>query len=219
MQELLNGLITQLKPADQAQILRHAKLITLKVGEVLSSDVASDSRIYFPISGSIALYVSKNNQANTVGLGVGLIGSEGAAGLQTALGFGSGNLKMKVQSSGEAYVVEGLAAQRLVQRSKSLLLIFSQYLWTVFDKIAVLASQPYTSVTSVRLANWLLLSAQRCAPAPLFLTHEQIAQLLGLRRVSVSIAANEMKKTRYISYSRGHISLLNMPALTALALG
>jgi CRP-like cAMP-binding protein len=94
---------------------------------------------------------------------------------------------------------------------------FARYLWTVFDNMAVLASRPYTQDIKIRLAHWLMLSAQRCAPDPLVLTHAQMAHMLGVRRASVSIAAREMKLKRYISYSRGHIALLNVPALQALA--
>ena len=218
MHALLNGLITQLTPADQALLLRRAELVALNVGEVLSSaEEAATSRIYFPVSGSIALYVGRQNKTLSAGLAVGLIGSEGAAGLQAALGFGAGNLQMVVQSAGQAYVLDGLVAQRLVQRRRALVLIFSRYLWTVFDSMAVLASQLYTQDIKIRLAHWLLLSAQRCAPDPLVLTHAQIAQMLGVRRASVSIAAHEMKLKRYISYNRGRVALLNVPALEALA--
>ncbi len=218
MHALLNGLITQLTPADQALLLRRAELVDLNVGELLSSaEEAATSRIYFPVSGSIALYVGRQNKTLSAGLAVGLIGSEGAAGLQAALGFGAGNLQMVVQSAGQAYVLDGLVAQRLVQRRRALVLIFSRYLWTVFDSMAVLASQLYTQDIKIRLAHWLLLSAQRCAPDPLVLTHAQIAQMLGVRRASVSIAAHEMKLKRYISYNRGRVALLNVPALEALA--
>ena len=214
---LSNGLIAQLDAADQALLLRRAKIVTLNVGDVLSSPDANKSLIYFPLSGAIALYVGRHGQPSSVGMAVGLIGAEGAAGLQAALGFGAGNLKMLVQSAGQAYAVEGVLAQRLVQRRRKILLQFSRYLWTVFDNIVVLASRPYTQDIKVRLAHWLLLSAQRCATATLVLTHAQIAQMLGVRRASISIAAREMKLKRYISYSRGHIALLNMPALQALA--
>lgn len=218
MHALSNGLITQLTPADQALLLRRAELVALNVGEVLSSaEDAATSRIYFPVSGSIALYVGRQNKTLSAGLAVGLIGSEGAAGLQAALGFGAGNLQMVVQSAGQAYVLDGLVAQRLVQRRRALVLIFSRYLWTVFDSMAVLASQLYTQDIKIRLAHWLLLSAQRCAPDSLVLTHAQIAQMLGVRRASVSIAAHEMKLKRYISYNRGRVALLNVPALEALA--
>jgi CRP-like cAMP-binding protein len=192
--------------------------VDLNVGEVLSSaEEAATSRIFFPVSGSIALFVGRQNKTLSAGLAVGLIGSEGAAGVQAALGFGAGNLQMVVQSAGQAYVLDGLVAQRLVQRRRALVLIFSRYLWTVFDSMAVLASQLYTQDIKIRLAHWLLLSAQRCAPDPLVLTHAQIAHMLGVRRASVSIAAHEMKLKRYISYNRGRVALLNVPALEALA--
>jgi CRP-like cAMP-binding protein len=161
--------------------------------------------------------VGRQGKSTATGLAVGLIGVEGAAGLQAALGFGAGNLELVVQSAGQAYAVDGMTAQRLVQRRRTMLLQFSRYLWTVYDAIAVLASRLNTQDIKVRLAYWLLLSAQRCAPDPLMLTHAQIAQMLGVRRASVSIAAREMKIKRYINYSRGHISLLNMSALQALA--
>ena len=217
MYDLSNGLIAQLDAADQALLLRRAKKVTLNVGDLLSSSDASTSHIYFPLRGSIALYVGKQGKTTPIGLAVGLVGAEGAAGLQAALGFGAGNLKMLVQSAGQAYVVDGAAAQRLVNRRRTMLWQFSRYLWTVFDNMAVLASRPYTQDIKIRLAHWLLLSAQRCAPDPLMLTHAQMAHMLGVRRASVSIAAREMKLKRYISYSRGHIALLNVPALQALA--
>ena len=216
---LSNGLISQLDVADQALLLRRAKLVALHVGDLLFAPSDSTSQIYFPLSGAIALYVGGLGKATSAssGLAVGLIGAEGAAGLQAALGFGAGHLQLVVQSPGQAWVVEGAVAQRLVQRRRAILLQFSRYLWTVFDNIAALASRPYTQDVKVRLAHWLLLSAQRCAPDPLQLTHEHIAHMLGVRRASVSIAAREMKLKRYISYSRGHIALLNVPALQALA--
>ena len=217
MYALSNGLIAQLDAADQALLLRHAKIVTLNVGDVLSTSEASASRIYFPVSGSIALFVGRQGKSTVTGLAVGLIGVEGAAGLQAALGFGSGNLELVVQSAGRAYSVDSVMAQRLVQRRRNMLLQFSRYLWTVYEAIAVLASRLNAQDIKVRLAHWLLLSAQRCAPDPLLLTHAQIAQMLGVRRASVSIAAHEMKLKRYISYSRGHIALLNAPALQALA--
>jgi CRP-like cAMP-binding protein len=214
---LSNGLIAQLAPADQALLLRRATMVVLNVGDVLSSSNATSSRIYFPVCGVIALYVGHQGKGASVGMAVGLVGAEGAAGLQAALGFGAGNVKMVVQSAGQAYAVDGVMAQRLVNRRRTLLMQFSRYLWTLFDSMAVLATRPHTQDIKVRLAHWLLFSAERCAPDPLVLTHAQIAMMLGVRRASISIAAHEMKLKRYISYSRGRIALLNVPALEALA--
>lgn len=217
MHATTNGLIAQLIRADQTALLRKAQMIQMNAGDVLSSPESLSSQIYFPVRGSIALYVGNQDKASPVGLAVGLIGAEGAVGLQVALGLGAGNFHLLVQSAGEAYVVNGIDAQHLAQQRQQVLLKFSCYLWSVYENIATLASEAYTQNIKTRLAHWLLLSANRCAPDPLELTHTQIAKMLGVRRVSISIAAREMKLMRYISYNRGRINLLNIPALELLS--
>ena len=69
----------------------------------------------------------------------------------------------------------------------------------------------------LRLAHWLLLSMQRSAPDALLLTHAHIAHMLGVRRVSITLAAREMKTMGLISYSRGHIQIKDSEALERLA--
>jgi len=192
-------------------------MVDLKVGQVLSSANEVNSNIYFPVSGAIALYVGRSHTDAAHGLAVGLVGAEGAVGLQAALGFNAGNMQLLVQSPGRAYRIEGVLAQRLVQRRRTMLLEFSRYLWTLYENIAALAAKPFTHEIKARLAHWLLLSEKQCAPEPLELTHAQIALMLGVRRASISIAARQLKLKRYISYSRGRIALLNLPALEALA--
>lgn len=212
-----NGLIAQLTRADQDALMHQAQTIQLKAGDTLSSLSNPESQIYFPTCGVIAIYVGNSNAVPNTGLAVGLIGAEGAVGLQAALGMGDSNFELVVQSAGMAYVVNGREAQRLAKRRKEVLLIFSRYLWSVYQTISTLASRAYTQDIKARLAYWLLLSAARCAPHPLLLTHDEIAKMLGVRRASISIAARELKLKRYISYNRGHIKLLNVDALKALA--
>ena len=57
MKTLTNGLISQLDIADQALLLRHAKIMLLNVGDILSTADSTIQNIYFPLSGSIVLYV------------------------------------------------------------------------------------------------------------------------------------------------------------------
>lgn len=213
-----NQFIADLTKADQISLLKDSRKIYLNEGDVLSTSTQPSSKIYFPISGSIALYIGIQDKGHPAhGLAVGLIGSEGAAGLQLALGFTHTPFQLLVQSPGEAYVVDAAVAQQLVQRRSQVLLKFSKYLWTVYEGIASFAAKSYTKDVKARLAHWLLLSAKRCNPDPLHLTHVHIAKMLGVRRSSISIAAREIKLKRYIHYTRGSISLTNIPALELLA--
>ena len=49
------------------------------------------------------------------------------------------------------------------------------------------------------------------------MTHEHIANMLGVRRASITIAAREMKLKGWLDYSRGHIVIQNLEALNTLA--
>jgi CRP-like cAMP-binding protein len=218
MNDLSNGLIAQLGLSDQALVLRHAVKISLKAGDVLCGGSGKNSKIYFPLSGSIAIYIHGKSKDPSSGLALGLIGAEGAVGLQAALGLSARQMQFVVQSPGQALLVEGAFAERLVKRRRVVLLQFTHYLWTLFESIADLVSRRFTQDIKLRLAYWLLLSAQRCAPDPLRLTHAQIAKMLGVRRASISIAARDIKLKRYIGYSRGNITLLYIAALETLAM-
>jgi CRP-like cAMP-binding protein len=212
-----NGLLAQLGSADQAWVQQRAELIQMKPGDVLASQDAKTAKIYFPVSGSIALFIPRNDKAVDTGFAIGLIGAEGAVGLQAALGLGAGHFQFLVQSAGQAYVLDGMVAERWLKRRQQILLLFSRYLWSMYEDMASLASQANAQDIKMRFAYWLLLSADRCAPDALQLTHAHIAKMLGVRRSSISIAARELKVMRYIHYSRGHIALTNLTALQALA--
>jgi hypothetical protein len=214
---LHNELIAQLEEADQVSLLVNSERVELDVGTLLDKEEPVSSSIYFPVSCVITQFVHKPGSTMDEGLAVGLIGREGASGLQAALGMGSGNFQSIVQSSGSAIVVKSGIAQRLAKKNNKVLLLFSKYMWKTFNENTLFAAMAHTQEIKTRLAHWLLLSAQRSEPSPLRLTHTQIAKSLGVRRTSISIAAREMKLKRYVSYSRGEIRLLNVHALESMA--
>ena len=66
---------------------------------------------------------------------------------------------------------------------------------------------------TTRLARWLALSAERAQMQQLHLTHEHLAQMLGVRRVSITLAAGELKERGLIAYQRGVLNILNLAGL------
>jgi CRP-like cAMP-binding protein len=213
---LYNGLIAQLAPLDQKLLLQKAQIITFHAGEVLSHTSEQAPNIYFPVKGVVALFVANKVNDISSGLAVGLVGSEGALGLQNALGLGASNLTLIAQSTGEAYVVNGAIAMRLVRRKSGVLIAFARYLWTEYESLTKFAGMSHNQDIRARYAHWLLLSAQRCAPDALLLTHSQIGHMLGVRRVSITLVAKELKAMGLVAYSRGHIQLRNPEALQRL---
>ena len=68
-----------------------------------------------------------------------------------------------------------------------------------------------------RLARWLLTSADRMESESLNLTQEFLAQMLGVQRSTVTVAAGELQRAGLIGYSRGKIHILDRAKLTATA--
>jgi CRP-like cAMP-binding protein len=214
---LHNGLIAQLAPSDQSLLLKKAKLVHFKSGEVLGASTESSSPVFFLVRGSVALFVCKNLRDISVGLAVGLVGSEGAVGLQSALGLCAGNLTYLAQSPGSAYEIDSLVLQKLIKRQPSVLMAISRYLWTVYESVAAMAAMSQSQDVRMRFAHWLLLSFERCQPEPLVMTHAQVAQMLGVRRASITLVARELKMAGIIGYSRGHIQIHQLAALKRMA--
>ena len=219
MDSLHNGLLATLTQVDQALLLKKAQIVHFKAGDVLGTPDTSVPQVFFLTSGAVALFVRKSAKQPDEGVAVGLVGSEGALGLQWALGLGAGNLTLLVQSPGTAYVVDGLALQQLIERKSTLLLAFSKYLWSAYKNVSTFATMAHLSDVRVRLAHWLVVSAKCCAPDPLVITHAHIAQMLGVRRASITLAAREMKMQGVIAYSRGYIEIKKPEALQRLANG
>ena len=219
MSFLHNGLLATLTQADQALLLKKAQIVHFKSGDVLAAPEIQTPQVFFLTQGTVALFVRKSAKHPNEGLAVGLVGSEGALGLQWALGLGGGNLTLLVQSPGSAYVVDGLVLQQLVQRKPSLLLAFSKYLWTAYEHVSTFAVMAHLSDVKRRVAHWVWVSAARCAPASLVITHAHMAQMLGVRRASITLAARELKVQGLIAYSRGHIEVKKPDALYRLAFG
>ena len=217
MYPLPNALIASLTAAEQSLLLQKSRLIELKSGDALTSPDADHPLVYFITSGSVVLFVPFKPGENKKGLALGVVGRDGAVGLQAALGMGVGHFSLIVQSPGYAYVLEAQHLQNLIKRYPHLLMLFSRYLWTNYQSIAKMASLSHAQDIKLRLMHWLLLSAQRCHPDPLLMTHDHMAQMLGVRRASVTLAAKELKDEGLMSYSRGRIRLLDVAALQKLS--
>ncbi len=212
-----NELIAQFSMPDQDALVKSARFIELKPGDVLLPKHADQPLVYFLTSGSVALFVTYKQGQSNAGLAVGLVGNEAALGLQAALGMGVGNLTLIVQSHGYAYMLEAEQLRLLVKRHPYWLMIFTKSLWTIYQEIARLAAFSHVMDVRKRLADWLLISQRKCGTQPLFMTHEHIANMLGVRRASITIAAREMKLKGWLDYSRGHIVIQNLEALHTLA--
>lgn len=212
---LTNGLIFQLAKEDQRRVQNICQEVALTPGQTLvQSSQGGNSKVYFLTGASVALLVESPGHHT---LAVGLIGPEGAIGLSSVLNPAPSHLHYRVQTSGSAWSADNQDLALLLHQRPGMLWVISQYLWQLAEHVATMSANIQFDDITTRLAHWLLLSAERAHSTQLPLTHEHLAHMLGVRRVSITLAAGELKDKGLIDYQRGVVNILNLTGLHAFA--
>jgi CRP-like cAMP-binding protein len=146
---------------------------------------------------------------------IGVTGKEGMVGIALFMGGHTTPNRAVVQSAGRAYGMSAKALQAefmLGGTFQQLLLRYTQALLTQISQTAV--CNRLHSIEQ-QLCRWLLLSYDRLETNKLVMTHNLIANMLGVRREGITVAAKQLQARGVISYVRGTITLLDRPKLEA----
>ena len=148
---------------------------------------------------------------------MGLIGSEGMLGGTLVLGVSNAGLQGVVQGGGTALRMSSADARRELRRSSSLTRMFSHYLYVMLAQLSQSAACTRFHQIDARLARWLLMTRDRLHSDQdhFHLTHKFLADMLGVQRSAVTIAAGAMQAKKLIRYSRGEIQVVNRKGLEA----
>ncbi|HEY7985447.1 MAG TPA: Crp/Fnr family transcriptional regulator [Methylophilaceae bacterium] len=209
-----NRLLAALPAAEYERLAPHLELIELPLGEVLREGGATQHYVYFPATAIVSLFYVLEDGSSTE---IAVIGNIGIVGLWLFLGGETTPSRAVVRAAGYGYRMKGELLKNEFSRGGAvlqLLLRYAQALLTQTSQIAV--CNRYHSVEQ-QLCRWLLLTLDRLPSDDLAITHELIASMLGVRREGVTEAAGNLQRAGLISYSRGHIEVLDRPGLEKAA--
>jgi len=205
-----NQLLDALPDADLARWLPHLEPVEMPLGQVLSESGAALSHVYFPVDSIVSLlYVMEDGSSAEIAV----VGREGIVGVSLFMGGGTTPSRAVVQSAGQGF---RLVASRLMKEFNRagpvlhLLLRYTQALITQMSQTAV--CNRHHSLDQ-QLCRWLLLSLDRLRTNELVMTQDLIANMLGVRREGVTEAAGHLQEAGLIRYRRGHVRVLDRPAL------
>jgi CRP-like cAMP-binding protein len=209
-----NGLLSDLPELERSLLMKACEPVELKAGQALGhKDITP--MVYFLTGATVALLVKDEHQAS---LAVGLLGSAHAVGLEQVLGCQNPTLEHRVQTAGAAWCIPASLLQALALEHATILNAISRQLWLWVSHVASFAASIQTLDIQARLAAWLVLSAQTAQSQHLSLTHEHLAHMLGVRRVSITLAAGQLRDQGLVAYSRGQVHVLDLPGLIQAAL-
>lgn len=214
MAELSNLIINSLPAPLKSSLLASLEPVDLPVGTVLSNPGQVPPFAHFMTSGiaSVVTFMADGSGAE-----VGLIGREGLVEAINLLGPGSAPTTAFIQVEGTAlrmpfaelqplFLTPGPLAQRVLECVQGQGFILSQ-----------LAACHGLHEIEERLARWLLMVQDRVGSDRFYLTQEFLAEMLGSRRTSVTLAAGTLQRSGVIEYSRGHIRVMDRKGLESAA--
>ncbi len=205
-----NTLLSYLSGAEFKPLIDKLELVPMLLGDILYEPGQQLQHAYFPTTSIVSLHYVMESGASAETAGV---GNEGVVGISLFLGGGTTSGSAMVQTGGHAYRLERHVLNDEFHRAglvQRLLLRYTQALATQMSQTA--ACNRHHPVEQ-QLCRWLLSTLDRVTSAELVMTQELVASMLGVRREGITEAAGNLKRAGFISYRRGHISVLDRVGL------
>ena len=207
---LSNKILASIPDGDRQRLSRRLEPVSLRFGQVLYEPGRAIRYVYFPVNCLVSLLTSVDRRRT---LEVGMVGNEGMAGMPFILGVGISGVRALVQGAGQALRMASTPFRAEFERTAALQQALYRYAYALMAQISQTAACNRFHDAGERLARWLLMTRDRVGADDFALTQAFLAHMLGLRRVGVTEAASELKRRNLIAYTRGQLSILDVPGL------
>ena len=209
-----NHLLDRLPEEDWQQIASLLEEVEMPLGLKLSEPDSAVEFIYFPTVGAISTVATTSAGESVEVYLAGREGFSGVAGLFDLPEMAHG---VVVQVAGNGFRMRAPAFRNAVHSMPNLrnLIYRVLYLRMVLATQSVLCNRLHE--VEQRLARWLLTLSDRVESDQVLVTQEYMAEMLGARRSTVTVAAGALQDRGLISYSRGKITILDRPRTISAA--
>jgi CRP-like cAMP-binding protein len=211
---VVNSLLAALSREDYRSLISELEPVALSSGEVLYEPGERIRHVYFLNDGQVSLLMV---MADRKALEVGLVGQEGMIGIGLALGADTSPVRVMVQGPGSALRMKAAGFCEALARLPPLQREVYRYAYAKLIQARQTAACNRFHEVEARLARWLLLTQDRVGSDRFHMTHEFLADILGVRRVGVTNAATSLQRRKLISYQRGSIRILDRQGLKGAA--
>ena len=201
-----NFLLNRLTPELLGRLEPHLVLADLNVADVLAETHQRIEKVYFPHTGVISCVVELKGGG---AIETGMIGNDGNFGASQALDDKVSLNHVVIQIAGRASVITSERIRALADELpvfRGLLVKYDQFFLSQVQQTA--ACNAVHSLQA-RTCKWLLRMHELAGP-DLLLTQEFLAQMMGVRRTSVTGVAGDLQKAGMISYVRGRVHIIDL---------
>ena len=209
-----NQIICATSPGSRLLLWPFLERVHLARREVLSRPTGRTEHFYFIETGMVSLIRSMQNGQ---GVELGAVGREGIAPPGPPFAFKRVAFESIVQIAGTALRIRREDLELVLARDSELLQLMRGYASVALSQLAQTAACNILHLAESRCSRWLL-QAHDCAGADSFaITHELLGMILGVRRATVSAAAEKLQRAGVIRYHHGNVAILNRRGLERTA--
>jgi len=206
----LNQLLASLPPGIASLLQPRIETVDLDVGKTLYEAGTVLSHVYFPVTAVVSLVSNLQDGACAE---VAMVGREGVVGVCAFMGGSKALSGAVVQRPGLAWRMRARDIADLARDCEPMLQALLRYTQVLFTHMAQTSACNRHHALAPQLCRWLLQHLDRQASDDMRITQERIAGMLGVRRESVTEAARQLQREGLISYTRGHIRVLDRSGL------
>ncbi len=207
-----NRLLAALPDDERQRLAAHLELVELTLRQLLYEPGKPIEHVYFPVDAVLSvLAVMDDGQA----VEVATVGNEGMVGIPVFLGVSVSPGLSFCQLPGRALRMPAGAFRELANGAGAFQQVLQRYTYAFFTQLSQGSACNRLHHMDQRLARWLLLTHDRVGRDQFLLTQEFIAQMLGVRRATVTEAAGRLQRDGLITYRRGILTIADRKGLEA----
>jgi len=207
-----NRLLLALPSSNLKQLMPELQQIRCRREQVLMDVDSSLDHIFFPDIGVVSV-VAVYADGSVIEMAT--IGREGCTSVQAVLGAKSSSVRLLVQIPGSAAKMSRAAFTRAMGSMPSFRHLMYAYAQAFLEQVLVSVACNGAHSLQERLARWLLMMRDRGDDDALEITHDLLAEMLGVQRPSITRAAHELERGGLIARGRRQITILDRQGLMA----
>lgn len=210
---VFNRLLRALPAGEYGRLAPHAVRRRFTLLETLAEAGTELDLAYFPEDAIISVV----RPADGTLVEAGTVGREGMVGFGVLLGTALTTSTLTIQHAGGCLAFPFATLRAALPELPVLRSLIGRYVLTFLDQVGQAAACNARHSLERRCAKWMLMARDRMDEESFTLTHAVLAQMLGVHRPAVTLAAGHLQKAGLIRYVRGRVTILDDPGLEAAA--
>lgn len=211
-----NRLLALLPAAAQKRVVADCEEISLGIRDVLYEANQPIRNAYFPLTGVISVIATVDDGSQVE---VATTGNEGMLGLPLFLGVDRTPLRAFSQVAGSVLRLPAALFRKHLKQEPDLAALLHRFAQALMMQISLSTACNRAHSIEQRCCRWLLMTHDRVNLQQFSLTQEFLAQMLGVRRATVSEVAAKLQLEKLIRYSRGMVSIVSRRGLEKCSCG